>query len=263
MASERASQQAFFGVSALLFAASAVATIVWCASMSTMDDMPMPGGWTMSMAWMRMPGQTWPGAAASFLRMWVVMMLSMMLPSLVPALWRYRQAVATPHNRSLHWLTALVGLGYFLLWTVFGIVVFPLGIALAGIEMQQPTLVRTVPIATAVVVLITGLLQFTAWKARQLASCLEVPGHGRTLPADAASAWRHGLRLGMHCSYACAGLTATLLVVGVMDLRVMALATAGITAERLAPNGKHVARAIGAIVVVAGTFLTAKAIAGL
>jgi hypothetical protein len=57
---------------ALLFAASAAATIVWCTSMSAMGRMPMPGGWTMSMAWMRMPGQTWPGAAASFLGMWVV-----------------------------------------------------------------------------------------------------------------------------------------------------------------------------------------------
>jgi hypothetical protein len=38
-----------------------------------MGEMPMPGGWTMSMAWMRMPrqtsGQTWPGVAASFLGM--------------------------------------------------------------------------------------------------------------------------------------------------------------------------------------------------
>ena len=93
MVSERASQRAFFGVSALLFAASAAVTIVWCASMSAMGEMPMPGGWTMSMAWMRMPGQTWPGAAASFLGMWVVMMVAMMLPSLVPMLWRYRQAV--------------------------------------------------------------------------------------------------------------------------------------------------------------------------
>jgi hypothetical protein len=57
MASERTSERAFFGVSALLFAASAAATIVWCASMSAMGGMPMPGGWTMSMAWMRMPGQ--------------------------------------------------------------------------------------------------------------------------------------------------------------------------------------------------------------
>jgi hypothetical protein len=64
MASERASQQTFFGVSALLFVASAAATIVWCASMSAMGEMPMPGGWTMAMAWMRMPGQTWPGAGS-------------------------------------------------------------------------------------------------------------------------------------------------------------------------------------------------------
>jgi hypothetical protein len=34
MVSERASQRAFFGVSALLFTASATLTIVWCASMS-------------------------------------------------------------------------------------------------------------------------------------------------------------------------------------------------------------------------------------
>jgi hypothetical protein len=62
MVSERISQQVFFGVAALLFAASAALTIAWCASMSAMGEMPMPGGWTMSMAWMRMPGQTWPGA---------------------------------------------------------------------------------------------------------------------------------------------------------------------------------------------------------
>ena len=91
-ASDRPSDAAFVGVSALLFAGSTTLTIVWCASMSAMG-MPMPGGWTMSMAWMRMPGQTWLGAAASFLGMWIVMMVAMMLPSLVPMLWRYRQAV--------------------------------------------------------------------------------------------------------------------------------------------------------------------------
>jgi hypothetical protein len=43
----------------VLFAAGAAVTIVWCASMSAKGEMPMPGGWTMSMGWMRMPGQTW------------------------------------------------------------------------------------------------------------------------------------------------------------------------------------------------------------
>ncbi len=136
MASERASQQVFFGVSALLFAASVAITIVWCASMSAMGGMPMPGGWTMSMAWMRMPGQTWPSTAASFLGMWVVMMLAMMLPFLVPMLWRYRQAVGRPGETRLGRLTALVGVGYFFVWTVFGLAGFPLGVAVAAIEMQ-------------------------------------------------------------------------------------------------------------------------------
>src|SRR5437879_4580376 len=188
MASERASQQAFFGVSALLFAASAALTIVWCASMSAMSEMPMPGGWTMSMAWMRMRGQTWPGAATSFLGMWVVMMVAMMLPSLVPMLWRYRQAVGKTGKTRLGRLTALVGVGYFFVWTVFGMAAFPLGVALAAIEMQQPALPRAVPIAVGVVVLIAGSLQLSAWKARHLACCREAPWRGRTLPADAGTA---------------------------------------------------------------------------
>ena len=259
MASERASQQAFFGVSALLFAASAALTIFWCASMSAMGEMPMPGGWTMSMAWMRMPGQTWPGAAASFLGMWIVMMVAMMLPSLVPMLGRYRQAVGRTSETRLGWLTALVGTGYFFVWTVFGMAAFPLGVALAAIEMQLPALARAVPIAVGVVVLIAGALQFTAWKAHHLACCRDASGRGRTLPADAGIAWRHGLRLGVHCTYCCFGLMAILLVIGVMDLRAMAVVAAAIAVERLAPAGERVARVTGVVAVGAGLFLIAQA----
>jgi predicted metal-binding membrane protein len=79
-----------------------------------------------------------------------------------------------------------VGVGYFFVWTVFGMAAFPLGVALAAVEMQQPALARAVPIAVGVVVLIAGALQFSAWKARHLAFCREAPGRGRTLPADAA-----------------------------------------------------------------------------
>jgi hypothetical protein len=35
---------------ALLFAATAAATIVWCNAMPTMGEMAMAGRWTMSMA---------------------------------------------------------------------------------------------------------------------------------------------------------------------------------------------------------------------
>jgi predicted metal-binding membrane protein len=247
----------FLGVAALLFAASAALTTLWCASMSAMGEMPMPGGWTMSMAWMRMPGQTWPGAAASFLGMWVVMMVAMMLPSLVPMLRRYREAVARTGEARLGPLTALVGAGYFFVWTAFGMAAFPLGVALSAIEMEEPAVARAVPIAVGVIVLVAGALQFTAWKARHLACCREAPG--RTPPADAGTAWRYGLRLGLHCSACCAGLTTILLVIGVMDLRAMAVVAAAITVERLAPAGERVARAIGIGVVGAGVLLIARA----
>jgi predicted metal-binding membrane protein len=259
MVSERASQQAFFGVSALLFAASAAVTIVWRASMSAMGETPTSGGWTMLMMWTPMPGKTWPGAAAWFLCMWVVMMVAMMLPSLVPMLWRYRQAIGRPGEMRLGRLTALVGVGYFFVWTVFGMAAFPLGVALAPVGMQQAALARAVPIAAGVVVLMAGALQLTAWKARHLAYCREAPGRGLTLPADAGTAWRHGLRLGLHCSHCCVGLMAILLVIGVMDLRAMAVVGTAITIERLAPAGERVARATGAVVVGAGLFLIARA----
>jgi predicted metal-binding membrane protein len=80
------------------------------------------------------------------------------------------------------------------------------------------------------------------------------------LPANVSTAWRHGLRLGLHCSYCCAGLTAILLVIGVMDLRAMALVAVAITLERLMPAGQRVAQVIGAVVIVAGLFLIARAI---
>jgi predicted metal-binding membrane protein len=259
MVSERASQRAFFGVSALLFAASATVTIVWCASMSTMGGMAMPGGWTMSMAWMRMPGQTWPGAAASFVGMWLVMMAAMMLPSLVPMLWRYLKAVGGTAEMSAGRLIALMGVGYFLVWTLFGMIAFPLGVALAALAMDATSVARAVPIAVGAVIVAAAAVQFTAWKAHHLACCRQTPELCRMLPADAGSAWRYGLSLGFHCSCCCIGLTAVLLVVGVMDLRAMAVVAAAITAERLAPAGPRVARAIGALLVGAGLFVIAQA----
>jgi len=221
--------------------------------------MPMPGGWVMSMMWMRMPGQTWLGAAVAFLGMWVPMMVAMMLPSLVPMLWRYRQAIGSMSGTRVVRLTALVGVGYFFVWTVFGMIAFPLGVALAAIEMRQPAVAPAVPIAAGATVLIAGIFQYTAWKARHLAFCREAPGRGHTMPANAGAAWRHGLHLGLHCSYSCASLTAVVLVLGVMDLRVMAVVAAAITAERLAPAGVRVARATGVVVAGAGLFLIARA----
>ena len=257
--SARPWQRTFIAISAMLFSVSAAVTIAWCGSMSAMGGMPMPGGWTLSMEWMRMPGQTWAGAATSFLGMWVMMMAAMMLPSLAPMLWRYRQRLEKAPETLRGRLTALVGLGYFFVWTLLGLAVFAVGVAVAAIEMGQPVLARAVPIAAGLVVLMAGALQFSKWKAHHLACCRESPRRDCVLPAHAGAAWRQGVHFGLHCSLSCANLTAILLVIGVMDLGAMAAVTAAITAERLAPAGDDLARATGFIVLAAGLILIARA----
>jgi predicted metal-binding membrane protein len=53
-----------------------------------------------------------------------------------------------------------------------------------------------------------------------------------------------------------------LLVLGVMDLRVMAIVAAVITLERLAPGAEQIARAAGVVIIGAGLLLVARAVAG-
>jgi len=257
MRSGRYDQLAFFGVTALLFAASATVTIVWCTSMATMSKTLMCGDWPLSMTWMRMPGQTWPQAAASFVGMWFVMMVAMMLPALTPMLLRYRRAVDSAGGMQLGWLTMLVGMGYFFVWTTFGILVYPAGVALTSVVMQLPALARAIPVAAGVVVMFAGALQFTAWKARQLACCRAAPG--KTLSADAYTAWRHGLHLGLRCCYACCSLTLILLMMDVMELYVMAGVATAITLERLTPAGERVARFTGTLAMAAGIVMITSA----
>jgi len=240
-----ASQRTFLGVAALLFAAGTATTIYQCVSMSAMGGMTMPGGWTMSMAWMRMPG--------AFLVMWLAMMLAMMLPSLLPALQRYRAGVGRTG------LTLLVGLGYFAVSTALGAAIFPLGAALAALQMHWPLLAHAAPAAAGLIVVAAGFAQFTAWKAHQLACCRDAPGRCAAYGTTALSAWRSGLRLGVHCSCCCIPQMAVLLAIGVMNLRAMAVVSAAIAAERLLAAGPRLARGAGAVAVCVGLLVVAHA----
>lgn len=249
----------FLGGCMVLFAAGVAATVGGCASMAAMGGVPMPGGWTLSMAWMRMPGQDGLRFALSFLGMWTAMTVAMMLPSLIPVLWRYRRAIGPAPSLRLDWLSACVGAGYFLVWVALGAAVLPPGLALAQAGLRSPAWARAVPTVAGAIAWLAGVLQLTAWKARRLACCRTLPVAGQRLPAAAAAAWRLGTRLGWHCIACCAPLMGILLVVGVMDLRAMAVTTLAITAERLAPAGERVARGVGLVLTVAGMLQFARA----
>ena len=216
------SRQILVGVSAIVFVACAAMTIATSASMSAMGEMQMPGGWTMSHMWMVMPGQSWLGATASFVSMWTVMMVAMMVPSLVPKLLCYLESLGkqTTVARAA-WLVAMAGVAYFVVWAALGLMVFPLGVALADVAMRKANVARAMPIVIATAVVAAVLIHVSSWKARHLVRCRDTSSAGVLGRDDASAAWRHGLCLGVHCVRSCAYLTVIALCFGVMDLRVM------------------------------------------
>jgi predicted metal-binding membrane protein len=252
-----ARDRAFLGTSTLLFLVSAAATIAWSRSMA--GGVAMPGGWALSMAWIRMPGEAWLGAAVAFLGIWVVMMVAMMLPALVPLLSSYRRAVRGREEPRVGRLTAVVGAGYFAVWAVSGAVAYGLGVVVTGAELRWPALARVAPVGIGVVLLGAGMFQLTGWKSRQIGRCWDALGRGRA-PGDAWNAWQSGLRLGRRCALCCSGFMVSLLVTGMMRLGTMALVAAAITLERLAPKPERVARAAGVVVLAVGAVVIARAL---
>ncbi len=227
---------------ALLIVLAAGVTVHLCNAMS--GGMPMPGGWRLSMVWMLGAGQSWPGAVASFIAAWIVMMVAMMLPSFVPALASYRRSVPAASMSRSAGLTMLVGIGYFTTWAVIGAAVYPFGIGVASAELRWPMLSRVAPIAIAIVLLLAAWAQFCAWKSRQLRRCRDASQCGQSPRFDAGGALQQGARLGVHCALCCANFMIVLLVVGVMDLRAMTAVTIAITVERLALMAKPAESAV-------------------
>jgi predicted metal-binding membrane protein len=209
------------------------------------------------MTGMSMPRQEWYLELPGYLRMWMLMMVPMMLPSLVPMVSRYRRSVPAGGFRR-HGLTALVGLGYFAVWAGLGMVAYGGSAGVMLLEADWAPAGRWLPGAAGVTLLVAGVAQLTTWKARQLALCRGEPGGDCHLGATGSSAFRHGLELGLGCSRSCGPLMLALLVTGMMEPLAMAAVTLAITAERLAPAPVRVVRAVGLAMLVGGVVTMAR-----
>jgi predicted metal-binding membrane protein len=260
-APSRASEQATCAAALAVFAAAGSLTIYFTRSMS--GGMPMPGNWTMSMMWMVMPGQNWIAAALAFVGMWLAMMLAMMLPSALPMLLLYRRAAAFRGESRLTLLTLAVGAGYFLIWTLFGLVAYVGGKAISGAVMNRLALSRFVPLAAGLALILAGIYQLTPWKSACLKHCrdplLLVAHHLH-------GGWRGALRLGIHhglfCAACCWGLMLIQLVLGVMNLTVMVVVALIISLEKLLVKGEVVVRVTGYAAVLGGVVLAAASLFG-
>ncbi|MDN7583545.1 DUF2182 domain-containing protein [Burkholderia orbicola] len=250
-----------FGLAvAAVFAVAVVATLAQHAAMAAMGGVPMPGGWMASAAWLRPCGQGAGRAFATFAGMWGAMTVTMMLPVLVPQLWHYRRRIGPQAAARSAWLVVVAGAGYFSVWMALGALVFPAGAVLTTAAARLPALARAMPFVSGAVVLAAGALQFSGWKARRLACCRHAEAHDVHRPqAAAVTAWGYGARAAIRCGACCGNLMAVALAAGMMDLRVMAVLTVAIAAERAAPAGGRVARTVSCGVVAGGMAMIVRA----
>ena len=212
----------FIAVCVLAFIVSAAATVYFCRSMCC--AMEMPGGWTMSMMWMRMPGQTWFASALSFQFMWLAMMVAMMLPSAAPTFLKTRRPWA-----SLCYMAS----GYFAIWLAAGVGIYALGVAFATVAMRSELFSRTVHLLLGASLIAAGSIQFTRWKMTHLLRCRSPFGCAISCPQHERS-FRLGCRQGAACCVCCAAPMTIQLALGIMNPLLMIVVAIVIAAERLA-----------------------------
>jgi predicted metal-binding membrane protein len=230
----------FIAVCLLAFALGVWVTVYFCRSMCC--ELEMPGGWTMSMMWLRMRGQTWAASAISFLLMWLAMMVAMMLPSAVPTFLHTKRA-----NRAL----SVMAVGYFAVWLAAGAAIYLLGVVFAAAAMHWESFSRIVPALSGAALIVAGALQLTRWKTTRLLRCRSPFGCVTACPSH-DSDFRLGCKQGAACCACCAAPMTIQLVLGIMNPIVMIIVAAVIAAEKLLPRPALVARIVGISTIVAG-----------
>ncbi len=250
-----------------LLAAAAFGTIAaWAYTIhsagSMASAMPMPGGWSMSMAWMSMGGQSSMGHGVMFITMWTVMMIAMMLPSVMPVVLLHRRLVASCIERGApaSGSHALLLAGYFSVWAAFGLLAYAIGMTVSAAAMRHTRVSLLVPAATGVTLIVAGLYQVTRWKRVCLRHCRSpldfFSRHQIRRPRDS---WKFGVHHGAYCTACCWGLMAIQLALGVMSIPLMLMLAAVILLEKQWRYGEALATGAGVAAIAGGTILVLRA----
>jgi predicted metal-binding membrane protein len=236
-------------------ALTAIAAVGWYFLVRTESAMRvMRGdGFFMELMWKMMsPGEAMPYLGATAL-MWVVMMIAMMVPAVMPMLVVFRKL---DRGASGDFDTFLFANGYLLAWSTFSIVAAVLQWFLHGAGWLHGDLLAVRPLAAGAILVAAGVYQLTPMKSACLDKCRSPMGF--FLGNWRAGRWgaiRMGFKHGIFCVGCCWMLMLIMFVGGAMSVVTMALLTGFILAERVLPAGPWVARLPGAGLIVWGGYL--------
>ena len=188
--------------------------------------------------------------------MWTVMMAAMMLPSASPTIAMYARIPRGRNAKRLGYEWLFVA-GYLIAWTAFGAAMTAVQYPLERTRMIGDAM-RMGPLAGGLLLIATGIYQFTPLKRACLSQCRSPLGFFMTKwRSGGGGALRMGLSHGMFCVGCCWLLMALMFVTGVMSLVWAVALTAFVLLEKVTPWGDTAARVSGAVMVVAGVALAA------
>ena len=126
---------------------------------------------------------------SSFL-MWLIMMIAMMLPPVLPWIWFFAAATKDRPGEEVSWLrTAIFSSGYFTLWGLFSLLAACAQLALHDWGSYGPSGLVLAPAISALIIMAAGLFQFSALKSACLQHCRSPLGyflsHWKTGPVGA------------------------------------------------------------------------------
>lgn len=234
-------------VAALAWAHLAVGAGMDTEMMAAMPDMaPIP--WT-------------PLYAALLFVMWWVMMIAMMAPSAAPTVLLYATVKRKQETASRAAIDAWIFLaGYLVTWAGFSVVAVLAQSVLERLGLLSMAMASTSAIFGGSILLAAGLYQFTPIKHACLRYCdsplLFLSRHWRP---GTRGAFRMGLRHGSYCVGCCWFLMALLFVGGAMNLAWVIGIALYVAAEKLLPLGRRLSYAAGAVLILSGTIVLARA----
>ncbi len=224
----------------LILAAASWALLIWQSA--TMNSQAMGMGLTMGMS------------AVLFLAIWVVMMIAMMFPTAAPMILMFTTVYAGKRQLGQAFVPTWVFVGaYLLIWTLFGVVAYPLALGAERLAGQSMWLMNNAPRISGAFLVVAGLYQLSPLKHICLAKCRTPLQFILSSWCDGYSgAFRMGFIHGAYCLGCCWFLFVILFPLGIMNIAVMALLTALIFAEKSVPLGRQISQITGIVLILYG-----------
>jgi predicted metal-binding membrane protein len=204
-----------------------------------------------------------PADLFALFAMWAVMMVAMMIPSASPMILAFAGVNRARQAQSLPYVpTSTFVLGYVAAWTGFS-----MAATLAQEALHSAALVSSMGISTSgifggILLVATGIFQWTPLKNSCLRHCRSPLGFILTEWREGArGAFQMGLRHGTYCIGCCWLLMALLFVAGVMNLWWVAAIAAFVLIEKVTTAGPWIARAAGTMLILWGGWMLVRALA--